>query len=85
MARTLTLLVLERVKDALPQDGRRILLIGVDETGDEHPSAKKMFGVSKHHHNSARVGQCKYRRGHCCVTLSILTGVSREYVRSFAI
>lgn len=87
LARTLTLLVLERVKDALPRapDGRRILLIGVDETGDEHPSAKKMFGVSKHHHHSARVGQSKYRRGHCWVTLSILTDISREYVRSFAI
>jgi hypothetical protein len=87
LARTLTLFVLERVKERLPRsmDGRKLLLIGVDETGDEHPSAKKMFGVSKHHHHSARVGQSKYRRGHCWVTLSVLTDISGEYVRSFAI
>ncbi|MBV9481701.1 MAG: transposase [Acidobacteria bacterium] len=87
LARCLTLCVLERVKARLPrtEDGRRLLLIGVDETGDEHPSAKKMFGVSRHHHHSARVGQSKYRKGHCWVTLSILTDVSEEYVRSFAI
>jgi len=88
LARSLTLFVLERVKDGLPrsaQDGRKLLLIGVDETGDEHPSAKKMFGVSKHHHHSARVGQSKYRRGHCWVTLSVLTDISSVYVRSFAI
>jgi len=87
LARCLTLFVLERVKDRLPrtEDGRRLLLIGVDETGDEHPSAKKIFGVSRHHHHSARVGQSKYRKGHCWVTLSILTDMTEEYVRSFAI
>jgi len=87
LARCLTLFVLERVKDRLPrtEDGRRLLLIGVDETGDEHPSAKKIFGVSKHHHHSARVGQSTYRKGHCWVTLSILADMTEEYVRSFAI
>ena len=87
LARCLTLCVLERVKARLPrtEDGRRRLLIGVDETGDEHPAAKKMFGVSRHHHHSARVGQSKYRKGHCWVTLSLLTDVTQEYVRSFAI
>ena len=87
LAKRLTLYVLSRVKERLPRtaDGRRLLLIGVDETGDEHPSAKKIFGLSKHHHHSARVGQSKYRRGHCWVTLSVLTDTSSEYVRSFAI
>ena len=87
LATTLTLFVLERVKDGLPrsQDGRKLLLIGGDQTGDEHPAAKKMFGVSKHHHHSARVGQSRYRRGHCWETLSVLTDTGGEYVRSFAI
>jgi len=87
LARCLSLCVLERVRARLPrtEDGRRVLVIGVDETGDEHPAAKKMFGVSRHHHHSARVGQSKYRKGHCWVTLSILTDVTEEYVRSFAI
>ena len=87
LARCLTLFVLARVKDRLPrtEDGRRLLLIGVDETGDDHPSAKKIFGVSQHHHHSARVGQSKYRKGHCWVTLSILTDMTEQFVRSFAI
>jgi hypothetical protein len=87
LAKTLTLFVLSCVKHRLPIDsfGRRILLIGVDETSDEHLTAKKMFGVSKHYNHSAKQGQSKYRIGHCWVTLSILIDVEAEYVRSLAI
>ena len=66
-------------------DGRRRLLVGLDATGDQHPSAKKMFGLSQHHHHRATVGQRQYRRGHCWVTLWLLTHSRREYVRRFAI
>ncbi|MBA3441421.1 MAG: transposase [Pyrinomonadaceae bacterium] len=87
LARVLTLFVLAQVKHRLPRDssGRRILLIGVDETGDDHHTARHMFGVSKHYNSSAKAGQSKYRIGHCWVTLSILIDVHAEYVRSLAI
>lgn len=87
LAQALTLFVLAKVKHRLPVSGSggRILLIGVDETSDQHPTAKKMFGVSKHYNASAKQGQSRYRIGHCWVTLSILLDVEAEYVRSLAI
>lgn len=87
LARSLTLFVLSQLKHRLPvgSSGRRILLIGVDETADDHSTAKKMFGVSKHYNHSAKQGQSKYRIGHCWVTLSILIDVEAEFVRSLAI
>jgi hypothetical protein len=87
LAQALTLFVLSKVKQRLPvsSSGRRILLIGVDETGDDHHTARQMFGVSKHYNASAKAGQSKYRIGHCWVTLSILIDVEAEYVRSLAI
>lgn len=87
MAKALTLFVLSKVKDKLPlgRSGKPLLLIGVDETTDEHTYAKKMFGVSKHHNHSAKVGQSQYRIGHCWVTLSILIGIYSGFVRSLAI
>jgi hypothetical protein len=87
LAKALTLLVLSTVRDHLPigADGRPWLLLGVDETSDEHPTAKKTFGVSKHYHPSARVGQSKYRLGHCWLTVSLLIDVSSDYVRSLAV
>lgn len=87
LAKALTLFVLSKVKHRLPvgRSGRRVVLIGVDETCDDHPAAKKMFGVSRHYNGSAKQGQSKYRVGHCWVTLSILCDVDGEYVRSLAI
>jgi hypothetical protein len=87
LARALTLFVLSQVKHRLPtnKDGRRVLLVGVDETLDNHYSAKKMFGVSRHFNSAARAGQSKYRLGHCWVTLSILIDVRVGYVRALGI
>jgi len=87
LAKALTLFVLRLVKQRLPvgRTGRRVLLIGVDETLDNHSSAKKMFGVSRHYNHAAKAGQSKYRIGHCWVTLSLLIDVRTEYVRAFAI
>jgi hypothetical protein len=87
LAKVLTLFVLSKVKERLPLDrsGKPLLLIGVDETTDEHIYAKRMFGVSKHHNHSAKAGQSKYRIGHCWVTLSILTDIYSGFVRSLAI
>lgn len=87
LAKALTLFLLKQVKHRLPAglDGARLLLVGVDETCDEHTSAKKIFGVSKHHNPSAKPGQSKYRIGHCWVTLSILIDVHADFVRSLAI
>lgn len=87
LARSLTLFVLRQVKQRLPTDqsGKRVLLTGVDETLDDHHSAKKMFGVSRHFNSAARAGQARYRIGHCWVTLSILLDVRVGYVRALAI
>ena len=87
LAKALTLFVLAMVKERLPQrdDGRRLLLLGIDETTDEHPAAKKIFGVSKHHNHCAKLGQSHYRAGHCWVTVSILIDVYSDYVRSLAV
>jgi hypothetical protein len=87
LARSLTLFVLSQVKHRLPteQSGKRVLLTGVDETLDDHHSAKKMFGVSRHFNAAARAGQARYRIGHCWVTLSILIDVRVGYVRALAI
>jgi len=87
LAKALTLFVLAMVKDRLPQsdDGRRLLLVGVDETTDAHPAAKKMFGVSTHHNHCAKLGQSRYRVGHCWVTLSVLIDVYSDFVRSLAV
>ena len=50
LARALTLCVLSEVKHRLPtdKDGKRGLLTGVDETLDDHCSARRMFGISRH-------------------------------------
>jgi hypothetical protein len=87
LAKALTLFVLSQVKHRLPIDknGKRILLTAVDETLDDHYSAKKMFGISRHFNSSARSGQSRYRIGHCWVTLSILIDVRVGYVRALAI
>ena len=87
LAQALTLFVLSQVKHRLPtdQEGKRVLLVGVDETLDDHHSAKKMFGVSRHFNSAARAGQSRYRIGHCWVTLSILLDVRVGYVRALAI
>lgn len=87
LARSLTLFVLSQVKHRLPTDkeGKRVRLIGVDETLDDHHSAKKMFGVSRHFNAAARAGQSRYRIGHCWVTLSILIDVRVGHVRALAI
>lgn len=87
LSKALTLFVLETVKDRLPQsaDGRRLLLVGVDETTGEHPAAKKIFGVWKHHNHCAKLGQSRYRVGHCWVTLSVLIDVYSDFVRSLAV
>jgi len=87
LAHALTLLVLRTVADHLPvgADGRPWVLVGVDETTDEHPTAKKIFGVSTHYHPTARTGQSKYRLGHGWVTISLLIDVSSDYVRSLAV
>ena len=84
LARALTLFVLSQVKQRLPTDksGRRVLLTGVDETLDDHYSAKKMFGVSRHFNAAARAGQARYRIGHCWVTRSILIDVRVGDVRA---
>lgn len=87
LAQSLTLFVLSQVKHRLPTDksGKRVLLTGVDETLDDHHSAKKMFGVSRHFNSAARAGQSRYRIGHCWVTLSILIDVRVGYVRALCI
>ncbi|MCA1617066.1 MAG: transposase [Acidobacteria bacterium] len=87
LAQSLTLFVLSQVKHRLPTDknGKRVLLVGVDETLDDHHSAKKMFGVSRHFNSAARAGQSRYRIGHCWVTLSILIDVRVGYVRALCI
>lgn len=87
LSKALLHLVLETVKDRLVigPDGRFLLVVGVDETTDDHHTAKKIFGVSKHHNHAAKDGQSRYRIGHCWVTLSVLTDVWTDYVRSFAI
>lgn len=87
LAKALTLFVLSQVKHRLPinRDGRRVLLTGVDETLDNHYSARRMFGVSRHYNSAAKAGQSRYRIGHCWVTLSILIDVRVGYVRALAI
>ena len=87
LARALTLFVLSQVKHRLPtdKDGKRVLLVGVDETLDDHHSAKQIFGVSRHFNSAARAGQSRYRIGHCWVTLSILIDVRVGYVRALCI
>jgi hypothetical protein len=62
-----------------------VLLVGVDESLDDHCSAKKMFGVGRHYNSAAKAGQSKYRIGHCWVTLSILLDVRVGYVRALCI
>jgi hypothetical protein len=79
-------LILETVSDRLSSgpDGRALLLVGVDETTDDHHTTKKIFGVSKHFNHTAKPGQSRYKIGHCWVTRSVLTDVFSDYVRSFA-
>lgn len=86
LSETLLQLILETVSDRLPTapDGRALLLVGVDETTDDHHTAKKIFGVSKHFNHTAKPGQSRYKIGHCWVTLFVLTDVFSDYVRSFA-
>lgn len=87
LARRLTLLVLAVVASRLPvdRDGKPLLLVGVDETLDEHVYAKKIFGVSQHYNHTAKAGQSRYRIGHGWVTLSVLTASDSGWVRAFAV
>jgi len=86
LAETLLQLILETVKHRLPigPEGRYLLLVGVDETTDDHHTARKIFGVSHHFNHTAHPGQSRYKIGHCWVTLSVLTDIWSDYVRSFA-
>jgi len=87
LAQALTHQVLQVVDPLLTvqEDGRKQLLLGVDETLDNHYSAKKMFGVSKHFNHSAHQGQSRYLKGHLWVTLSILLKAGTPQLRAICV